>query len=170
MCQADASWDVNLLKGHVLASGIVVVAVTSVGAVFAFAAPAYHRQVMPGPPNNDLPYTVVSYTSADARRAFAAEGINLSPRAKSPTTTTLGNRGDILEVDVFGDPEKVKQTGFYDYTIVNDHYAHFPRDCSSGGLDAELWQGNVRVIVNCSAAGSSSRLWLRRAERAIAHL
>lgn len=159
-----------MLRGHLVAASIVAVAVASVGAVFAFARPTYHPYVIPGSINHDLPYTVVSYTAADARRVFAAEGIHLTPRSHSPTITTLGNQRDILVVDAFGDPEKVKQSGFYDFTLVNGRYAHFPRDCGSGSPSAERWQGNVRVIVSCTATGSSSRLWLLCAERALARL
>ena len=160
----------NLLKSHLVASSIVAVAVASFGAAFAFARPTAHADVVRGSINDDLPYTTVSYTTADARRAFAAKGIHLTPRWHSPTITTLGNKHDILEVDAFGDLEKVKLSGFHDFTVANVRFVHFPRDCGSGTSDAEGWHGNVRVIVNCAAAGTSSSLWLRRAQRALARL
>jgi hypothetical protein len=159
----------DLFRGHLVAASIVGVAFASIGAAFAFARPTGHASV-PGRINGHLPYRLVSYTAADARRAFAAEGIHLRTRSHSPTITTLGNRHDILEVDAFGDRAKVEQSGFRDFTLVKGRFVHFPRDCRSGSPDAERWHGNVRVIVSCTAAGTSSSLWLRRAQRALARL
>ena len=122
------------------------------------------------PPDNDLPYTDGSYSPREARRAFAAEGIRLTPRSRSATVTTLGNRGDVLEVDTFGDPDQVKRSGFYDDTVIDGHYARFPRTCGQGSPTAARWHGNVRVIVSCPAAGTAASAWLRRVERALARL
>jgi hypothetical protein len=125
---------------------------------------------MPPPPNNDLPYSSVSYTAADARRVFAAEGVHLAATSGLPSMKTLTSRGDFLEVDAFGDPQKVKQLGFFDYALVNGHWEHSPATCGSGSPDAVRWHGNVRVVVRCTAAGSSSSVWLRRAALALARL
>jgi len=161
---------VGYFRSHLLATGFLATAIGVMAAVLAFAHPASHPSVLPGPPNNDLPYAVVSYTAADARRAFATEGIRLGPRSHSASITTLGNRADILEVDAFGDPERVKASGFYDYTVINGRYVRFPRGCGSGSADAERWQGNVRVIVSCRAAGGASSRWISRVARALARL
>jgi hypothetical protein len=161
---------VDFLRSHLLAAGIVAVAVAAAGAVLAFARPTAHPYVIPPPPDHGLPYTVVSYTAADVRRAFAAEGIRLTPRSQFPTVTTIGNRDDILEVDAFGDRKKVEQSGFWDYAVENGKYVHFPRVCGSTIPDAERWHGNVRVIVKCRAAGAASGAWLRRVDRALARL
>jgi hypothetical protein len=160
----------SLLRAHQLAIAVVAVALAAVGAVFVFARPTYHPYVIPGKLDNALPFTAVSYTAADARRAFAAEGIRLTERSKSPTSTTIGNRGDILEVDAWGDPDKVKASGFHDYIVVNGQYAHIPRVCGSGTPDAERWRGNIRVVVSCTRAGAASGAWLGRVQRALAHL
>jgi hypothetical protein len=172
---ADAH-SVDLVRGHVVAVSIVALAVAAVGAVFMFARPAYHPYVIPAPPDHGLSYTTVAYSAGDARRAFAAQGIALTARSQLPPITTLGNAGDILEVDVFGERAKV-EAGFWDYTTdATGHYVHFPRDCASGtpgvagSYDAELWHGNVRVIVNCDTAGKAGAAWLRRAQHALARL
>jgi hypothetical protein len=161
---------VNWLGRHTISLAVVVVALAAVGAVFAFARPTYRPYVMPDPPDHGLPYSVASYAAADARRAFAAEGIKLSPRSQSTIVTTLGNQGDILEVDTFADRAKVEKAGFWDYTVANGHYVHFPPACAADAPSAERWHGNVRVIVDCPAAGTFSSAWLRRAERALARL
>jgi hypothetical protein len=168
---------VDLVRGHPVAASIVALAVAAVGAVFLFARPAYHPYVMPGPPDHGLSYTTVAYDTADARRAFAAQGIALTRRSQGPTIATLGNTGEILEVDVFGERAKVEKAGFYNYTTdAVGRYVHFPRDCASGtpgvdgSYDAELWRGNIRVIVNCDTAGRAGTAWLRRAQRALARL
>ncbi len=138
-------------------------------AVFTVARPAY-REAVAMAPDDDLPYTEVVFTSADAKRAFAAENITLTSRSRSAWITTLGNRGDVLAVDTFGDPERVKQAGFHDYTLVDGRYVRFPRNCEAGSGAAALWRGNVRVTVNCIAAAGASGTWLRRAKQALARL
>jgi hypothetical protein len=45
-----------------LAVSIVVRVVALTGAVFGFARPVPYPKVLPAPPDNDLPYAVVSYT------------------------------------------------------------------------------------------------------------
>ena len=156
---------------------IVALAAAAVGAVFLIARPAYRPRAAVMPTDHGLPYTTVAYSAADARTAFAAEGIALAARSQTPTITTLGNAGDILEVDVFGERSKVEAAGFWDGgTDAAGNYVHFPHDCSSGtagvagSYDAELWRGNVRVVVNCDTAGESGAAWLRHAQRALANL
>jgi hypothetical protein len=164
---ADASI-VRLIRPHV---AVVAVAIAATAAVFAFARPAYHRRVEPAPPDHGLRYTHVAYTAADARRAFAAEGVALIPRWRLPQTTDLSDRGLVVEVTVFGDPKKVAATGFYDYTIdASGQYVHFSKTCANGARDAERWRGNVRAIVSCTAAGAGALTWLGRVERAFARL
>jgi hypothetical protein len=159
---------VRLLRGHLLAVSIVVVAVMAVGLFFVVARPTYERRMQPGPPDHGLPYTVASYTAADARRAFAEEGIALTTRLRSATVTSLGN--DVLEVGAFGERAEVERTGFYNYTQVDGEYVPFPATCEGGSRVAALWRGNVRVVVSCTIAGADASRWLRRAERALARL
>jgi hypothetical protein len=161
---------VLLLRRHVLAVGIVVAAAAAIGAFVAVARPTYQRQVMQAPADHGLPYTVASYTASDARRAFAAEGIVPTPRSHSAAVTTLGNRGDILEVDAFADRETVERSGFYNYTLVGGRYVPFPSACGAGAHTAARWRGNVRVIVSCSIARDAAPDWLTRVERALARL
>jgi hypothetical protein len=95
------------------------------------------------------------------------------PKSVIPhSITTIGDRRDILEVDIFGDPETVaKETGFGDFTIDSGgKFVHFPRDCSPGTRAAERWHGNIRVIVNCATAGHRGSAWLHRVEGAFATL
>ena len=107
-----------------------------------------------------LPYTRVVYDVADARAAFAAEGIRLTPRSHSVTATTLGNAHDVLEVDVFGDPK-----------VVRRYFQDLPhaRDCAVAGHLALHWRGNVRAIVNCDLV-ANDRVWIARMDRALARL
>jgi hypothetical protein len=161
------------LSRHLIAVAIVGVAVASVGAVFAFARPAYRPYVMPSAPK-DLPYTAVTYTVADVRQAFAADdlhiGLNRST-AGGVGITSFSAQSDVLEVDVFGDPQQVKDSGFSDYfTFVDGHWVKAPRTCGPGDRNAERWHGNVRVIVSCARAGSASKTWLRRVELALGRL
>jgi hypothetical protein len=168
---------VGLFKRHVIAVSIVSVAVATVGAVFAFARPAYHPYVIPPPPDHGLTYTTVDYNAADARRAFKAEGIALVLRSRHPPITDLSNSNLIVVVDVFGERARVEASGFFNYTTdATGHFVHYARDCASGipgvpgSYDAEVWRGNVRAIVNCDTAGKAGAAWLRRAKHALARL
>jgi hypothetical protein len=113
-----------------------------------------------------LPYTVTSFDFRDAQRAFGREGIRLALRSRGPEVVTLGNRGDLVEVDAFGDAKKLARDGFEDGLDAKP----FPRQCGADAIDAEGWRGNVRVIVNCRLAGSASEAWFRRVDRALALL
>lgn len=159
----------TLLRRHKTAVLVVAVAVAAFGASIAFARPGHHPSAMPSPPN-DLPYTLVSYSTADAVSAFSAVGVRLTPRSKSAAGTTLGSRGDVLEVDVFGFPQRVKAAGFHDYLMLSGHYVRFPRTCGTALPAAERWKGNLRVVVDCTKAVGASAGWLRRAERALSRL
>ena len=170
--EADGRVVLLWFRTHALATVIVAAAVISGAAVFAFARPTYRPETRPLPRDHGLPYTVARYTTADARRAFAAEGIALSRRSSTPTVTTLGNPRDVLEVDTFAARRKVEAAGFYDYTTDSSsgNYVHFPRTCGTSIPDAERWHGNVRVIVSCTAARGESAAWLRRVTRALSRL
>ncbi len=157
------------LRGHFIAVFVVALSVAATAVVFTVARPE-HRKDVTLAPDQDLPYTEVEFTAADARRAFAAENIALAQRNSSTWITTLGSTGDILTVDTFAEPEQVKAAGFYNYTLVNGQYVRMPSDCAAGNTAAARWRGNIRVIVNCVAAAAESRLWLRRVERALARL
>ncbi len=160
----------GLLRGHLPAVAVVAAALAATAAAFAFARPEYHRTVSEPPADHGLPYTRATYTAADARRAFAAVGVELGQRSRSAIVTTLGSAGDVLEVDAFADRERVERAGFWDYLVVDGRYVHFARDCRSSIPDAERWRGNVRVVVSCMRAGGQADAWLRRAERALAGL
>lgn len=159
------------LGHHMVAVVVIGVAIAALAGVFAFTRPSSHPYVLPSPPN-DLPYTKVSYTVADARRAFAAKGIRLTARSSQPeVVTTIGNRGDILEVDVFADPEKVKSSGFHNYyTLADGRWVRAPRSCTTDASNAESWHGNVRVIVSCTRAGEAAGAWQGRVRLALRRL
>lgn len=120
-------------------------------------------------PHGGLPYTKASYTADDAKHAFAAEGVVLSVRARSVVMTTLGNPGDMLEVDAFADRRTVERSGFHDVTVSNGRRVPFARDCASS-VPAERWRGNVRVLVDCARARAAGSTWLLRVERALGRL
>jgi hypothetical protein len=167
-------YQVSWVSRHVFAVAVLGVAVAVVAGVFAFARPTFHPYVMPPPPN-DLPYTAVAYTAADASRAFAAAGIRT--RAEGPRETrsypmqTLSNKGLTVVVTAFGNPTLVKDSGYSPYyTFVGGHWVHAPRTCNAGAANAERWRGNVRVIVSCARAGGASGAWLRRVTLALSRL
>jgi hypothetical protein len=157
---------VAIVRAHALAAAIVASALVGSAALLAFARPEHHR----APPGHALPYDVAVYSAVDARRAFATEGVELAVRARTPVGITLGDRRDVLEVDAFADRAKLEAAGFHDFTIAGGRYVRFARRCVPGGVDAERWRGNVRVIVDCSAAGADAGAWTRRVERALARL
>jgi hypothetical protein len=148
---------------------VVAVALAATGAVFGFARPGDQKQLRMVK-DEPLPYSKVLFSAAAVGRAFRAEGVTLTPRSASATITTLGNPRDVLEVDIFGDPVKVKATGFYDVTIdARGKYVHFPRSCTGSGRTAARWHGNVRVVVDCTVDGNGAG-WMRRAQRALTRL
>jgi hypothetical protein len=167
----------GVVRSHALAVAIVAVAVLAVVGVFTFARPKPHPYVIPPPPNAPLPYTRVVYSAGQARRAFRAAGIKLVLHTHEPVPVgaapilDLSNSGNIVVVDVFGDPQQVAASGFSDYfNFAHGHWLKAPATCSPGANGAEQWRANVRVIVSCSNAGASAPLWLARAERALANL
>jgi hypothetical protein len=144
---------VGLLRAHLVSVAIVVAAVAVLGAVFAFARPTYHRYVMPSPPGDGLSYTTVSYTPANAKRAFAAHGIALQRGPKQAGMADLHTSDSGIEVTVFGDRKTVDASGFSDYyTFANGKWSLAPKNCVSGAKNAERWRGNVRLIVTCTSA------------------
>ena len=158
-----------LLRGHFIAVFIVALGVAATAAAFTVARPEHRKEVMVAP-NQELPYTEVEFTAADARRAFAAEGITLLPRIRSTWITSLGSSGDLMAVDIFGEPAQVKAAGFYNYTLVDGQYVRMPSDCAAGNTTATRWHGNVRAIVDCVRDPAESRRRLSRVERAFARL
>jgi hypothetical protein len=140
------------------------------GAFFVFARPQYERETIPPPPDHGLAYSGAVYSTRDARRAFAAEGVQLTLGPTSPTSVSFFSKDQILGVDVFGDRERVGRAGFYDYTMVDGKYVRFPTSCSRGATSAVRWHENVRAVVSCAKASGSSGLWFRRIERAFARL
>jgi hypothetical protein len=151
-----------LLRGHLVSASVVTAAAAATAVFFAVARPTYHRAVTPPPPPPDhgLPYHALSYTAADARRAFAAVGIELTPRSHSASVTTQGDRGDVLEVDAFGKRELVERSGFYDYTSVDGRYVHFPPACGRGARAAERWRGFGNVLEQAHALLGAGRCLL----------
>jgi hypothetical protein len=160
-------------RSHLVSVAVIAAAVAVVAGVFVFALPSPHPYVMPPPPDAGLPYTTVSYSAADAQRAFAAVGIKLllHTRERHALITDLSTKDLIVEADAFADPKKVAASGFSNYyTVVDGHWVHAPRTCAHGARNAERWRGNLRVIVSCSRAGSTSSRWLRRVDLALARL
>src|SRR5947208_6486252 len=110
---------------------------------------------------SSLPYNKVTFKTSDARRAFAAQRIDLAVKSHGPSVTSLGDRRDVLEVDVFGDPSAVQKEGFHDLPR--------GRDCSVAGHLALHWHGNVRAILNCHLVRNDAH-WLARMDRALTAL
>jgi hypothetical protein len=162
---------------HLAAVAVLTVAVVGAAGVFSFAKPTSHPYVLPPPPPSALPYTRVVYTASDAKRAFAAVGIRLVIHLHEPVPVKaapiidLSTADDVVVVDAFGDPAKVAASGFSDYlTFANGRWVRTPRRCSAGAEDAERWNGNLRVILNCVEAGPSAPGYLRRIDLALARL
>lgn len=145
---------------HAIAFAVIALATAAIGAVFVFARPGYDRHVSI-PKDAMPPYTKVSYRPADARRVFAQEGISLTPRSSGSMGTTLGNRRDVLEVDIFGDPLVLKNAGFHDLVL--------GRNCNQSSRLAERWRGNIRVIVDCSITSNGQRM-VDHVQRALSRL
>lgn len=169
---------VALLRGHLMIVLIVVAAVASGGGVFVFARPEYRPPAPPSPPTTPIPYAKVTYSTADAQRAFRTVGIKLVRHTQEPIPAAaapiidLSNSGDLVVVDVFGDPRRVAASGFSDYFTFDakGHFVKAPQSCTPGANNAERWHKNIRVIVSCARAGASSSAWLARVERAFAQL
>ena len=106
----------------------------------------------------ELPYETVRYDVDDVRLAFAGERVRLDTRARHSWATTLGNRRDVLEVDVFGEPATVRSAGFHDLES--------GPDCTVAAHLAVRWRGNVRAILNCDLAADDAR-WIARIDRAL---
>lgn len=157
----------GLLRGHRAALSVVVFALAVVGAVFAFARPTYHPDVLPSPPT-DLPYTHVAYRAADTQIAFARRGVELTMRSRQPEMEDFSTHNLRVEVTVFGAPSVVRSSGSFDYTLdANRRWVHYPRTCSGGARNAALWRENVRAIVRC---GTGDTQLLGRISRALAAL
>lgn len=156
---------------HVVSVAVVAVAVAAMGSVLAFARPTYHRYVMPSPPGDGLSYTKVTYTRADAVRAFASQGIHLVLGATQPGMKGANSADLAVEVTAFGDRKTVDASGFSDYyTFSNGQWSLAPKSCVAGAKNAELWRGNVRDIVSCTLTGGASSAQLRLASLALSRL
>jgi hypothetical protein len=113
--------------------------------------------------DDTLPYSVARYDEGDVRRAFAAEGVTLAFRSRSDHSeiTTFGNQQDVLELDVFGNPDAVRASGFHDLERASD--------CAVAGHLAVHWRSNVRAILNCDLV-RDDRAWITRMNRALTAL
>jgi hypothetical protein len=115
-----------------------------------------------GGEEHSLPYTSVVHDATETRRVFAREGVVLELKSQAPgVVATFGDRHDVLEVDVFGDPQALRQTGFDD--------VGYGSDCTRRNRRALRWKGNVRAIVNCDLTGDDGQ-WISRVERALSRL
>ena len=142
----------GLLRSHVAAVAVVVVAVLTTTGAFLFARPQYHPYQMPKPPSDGLNYTNTKYTAAGALRAFAAHGLQLVPGMQTGPIKGFHTRDQTVLVDVFGPRAAVDAEGFSDYyTFVNGKWYLAPKNCVAGAKSAERWRGNVRLIVYCTA-------------------
>ncbi|MGH3009861.1 MAG: hypothetical protein ACRDLM_10730 [Gaiellaceae bacterium] len=176
MPRTDAGY-VSWLPARAAALVILLLAIVGTVGVFTFARPRPGPSTIPPPPGVGISYTKVAFNAADARRAFAAVGINLiqhthEPQpAKAAPIVDLSTANVIVEVGAFGNPAKVAAYGFSDYlTFSHGHWLRTPTSCTGGTTAAERWRANIRVIVNCSLAGSNATAWLARVNRALAHL
>jgi hypothetical protein len=158
------------VRQHEWALAFVAVAASVVGLFLTVWRPRYRpsTQKLPAAP---LPYSDVQFTAGDAKRAFAAVGVQLGLKSRIPgVVTTIGSRNDAFEVDVFGDPGRVNALGGSPEIIVDSHgkYVRIPRTCSSGIPDAERWRGNVRFVIRC--ANPAHAQLLGTGARALANL
>jgi hypothetical protein len=166
---ADETPHMGLLRAHLAAVSIVLVAVAAAGGFFAFARPTYHPDVLPSPPT-DLPYTHVAFRPADTQIAFARRGVHLTMRSHEPAITDLSTNDLRVEVTVFGDPRSVAKAGSFDYVLdANGKWVHYPQACSAGVRDAALWRDNVRAIVRCGAGDAQLLQRVSTAFAALAH-
>ena len=135
---------------------------------FTFARPKAHPPALTPQPHAPLPYAKATYSARDAQRAFRSADIKLVRRTHEPVPVgdspiiDLSNSGNIVEVDVFGNPQRVAASGFSNQVI--------PKTCTHGAKAAQRWSGNVRAIVDCTAAGTSAPAWVARVDRALAKL
>jgi hypothetical protein len=116
-----------------------------------------------GQTDDTLPYTTARYDERDVRQAFAAEGVTLTFRSRSDHAeiTTFGNPRDVLELDVFGDPDAVRASSFHDLERASD--------CAVAGHLAVHWRSNVRAILNCDLV-RDDKAWITRMNRALTAL
>jgi len=174
---ADDRWQMPWTRAHVAALGLLGFALLATAGAFTFARPHAHASVLPPQPHEPLPYSKVTYTATDAERAFRTVDIKLVRRTREPVPVgnppivDLSTSRGTVEVDVFGNPQRVAASGFSDYFIVkNGQWLKAPKTCSPGAQVAEQWRGNVRVIVSCAKAGASGSTWLASVDRALARL
>jgi hypothetical protein len=136
----------------VWAFALVALAASVAGLFLTVWRPRYRpsTQKLPTVP---FPYSDVQFTANDAKRAFAAVGVQLVPESRmAGVVATMGSRNGAFEVDIFGDPRRVKALGGSPEITVDSHgkYVRTPRTCTSGIADAERWRGNVRFVIRCT--------------------
>ena len=158
------------VRQHVWAFALVALAASVAGLFLAVWRPRYRpsAQKVPAVP---LPYSDVQFTAHDAKRAFAAVGVQLVPKSRiAGVVTTIGSRSDAFEVDVFGGPDRVKALGGSPEIIVDSRgkYVRIPRACTPGIPDAGRWRGNVRFVIRC--ANPAHAQLLSTGTRALANL
>lgn len=158
------------VRHHVWAFALVALAASAAGLFLTVWSPRYRpsTQKLPAAP---LPYSRVQFTANDAKRAFAAVGVQLVSKSRVPRiVTTIGTPNDTFEVDVFGDPARVAALAGSPEIITDSHgnSVRIPRTCTTGIPDAERWRGNVRFIVRC--ADPAHHQLLNTGARALANL
>ena len=159
------------VRHYVWAFALVALAASVAGLFLTVWRPRYQPSTQKVP-TTPLPYSTVQFTAKDAKRAFAAVGVQLVAKSRvSGAVTTIGSRNDAFEVDVFGDPARVNALGGSPEIIVDSHgnYVRIPRTCTSGIADAERWRGNVRFVISCANSAHASQL-LNTGARALAKL
>jgi hypothetical protein len=158
------------VRHYVWAFAFVALAASVAGLFLTVWRPRYRPSTQKLPAAH-LPYSDVQFTANDAKRAFAAVGVQLVPKSRVPgVVTTIGSRNDAFEVDVFGNPSRVNALGGSPQIIVDSHgkYVRIPRTCASGIPDAERWRGNVRFVIRCASPAHAQLL--NRGARALANL
>src|SRR5882672_8173622 len=87
------------VRRHVFAFAFVAVAASVVGLFLTVWRPRYRPSTQKVPAAR-LPYSDVQFTADDAKRAFAAVGVQLVLKSRIPgLVTTIGSRHDAFEDD-----------------------------------------------------------------------
>ena len=148
------------VRKHAFAAAVVALAVAGVGLSLTVWRPRFQPSTQ-RVPSVRLPYTRAQFTVTDAKRAFAAVGIRLTPKSRvAGVVTTIGTQNDEFVVDVFGDPAQVNALGGSPEVITDTRgkYVRIPSTCKQGVPDAERWRGNVRFVIRCTDRQSARLL------------
>lgn len=148
-----------VLRQRGLAVAIVALAAAMTGLFLIVSRPRSHSSAEQAP-SVPVPYSHAQFTVADAKRAFAAVGVQLVAKSRVlGVGTTIGTRDNSFEVDVFGDPARVNASGSPDViTDAQGKYVRIPTTCTPGIPDAARWRGNVRFVVRCASTGQARLL------------